>query len=85
MAENAKSVLKFDGAVLLEGQSTTTWENITKLIPLIEDADRIKIASQPAHALKARAYLRRQRHDLTEREGRRTLEPAGIFFTRRES
>jgi uncharacterized SAM-binding protein YcdF (DUF218 family) len=67
MACYAKSVLGFDGTVLLEEQSATTWENITNVIPLLEDADRIKIASQPAHALKARAYLRRQRPDLAER------------------
>ncbi|MGX1274779.1 YdcF family protein [Streptomyces phaeoluteigriseus] len=67
MADYAKSVLEFDGAVLLEDESTTTWENITNVIPLLEDVDRIKIASQPAHALKARAYLRRQRPDLAER------------------
>ncbi|MET8685354.1 YdcF family protein [Streptomyces sp. NPDC004732] len=67
MADHAQSVLEFDGTVLLEDQSTTTWENITNVIPLLEDADRIKIVSQPAHALKARAYLRRQRPDLAER------------------
>ncbi|WP_327659398.1 MULTISPECIES: YdcF family protein [unclassified Streptomyces] len=67
MADYAKSVLAFDGTVLLEDRSTTTWENITNVIPMLEDADRIKIASQPAHALKARAYLRRQRPDLAER------------------
>lgn len=67
MADYAKSVLEFDGMVLLEDQSATTWENITNVIPLLEDVDRIKIASQPAHALKARAYLRRQRPDLAER------------------
>ncbi|MFI6929722.1 YdcF family protein [Streptomyces sp. NPDC050287] len=67
MADYAKSVLEFDGTVLLEDQSATTWENITNVIPLLEDVDRIKIASQPAHALKARAYLRRQRPDLAER------------------
>ncbi|TXK34343.1 YdcF family protein [Nonomuraea sp. C10] len=67
MADYAKSVLGFDGAVLLEDQSATTWENITNVIPLLEDVDRIKIVSQPAHALKARAYLRRQRPDLAER------------------
>lgn len=67
MADYAKSVLEFDGAVLLEDQSATTWENITNVIPLLEDVDRIKIVSQPAHALKARAYLRRQRPDLAER------------------
>ncbi len=67
MADYAKTVLAFDGTVLLEDESTTTWENITNVIPLLEDVDRIKIASQPAHALKARAYLRRQRPDLAKR------------------
>ncbi len=67
MADYAKTVLAFDGTVLLEDKSTTTWENITNVIPLLEDVDRIKIASQPAHALKARAYLRRQRPDLARR------------------
>ncbi|GHG79202.1 hypothetical protein GCM10018779_59890 [Streptomyces griseocarneus] len=67
MADYAKSVLKFDGHVLIEDQSRTTWENVTNVIPLLEGVDRIKIASQPAHALKARAYLRRQRPDLAER------------------
>lgn len=67
MADYAKSVLEFDGRVILEDQSATTWENITNVIPLLEDVDRIKIASQPAHALKARAYLRRQRPDLAEK------------------
>ncbi|MFD3375378.1 MULTISPECIES: YdcF family protein [unclassified Streptomyces] len=67
MADYAKSVLGFDGAVLLEEESATTWENITNVIPLLEGVDRIKIVSQPAHALKARAYLRRQRPDLAEK------------------
>ncbi|MFI1157588.1 YdcF family protein [Streptomyces sioyaensis] len=67
MADYAKSVLAFDGTVLLEDKSATTWENITNVIPLLEDVDCIKIASQPAHALKARAYLRRQRPDLAKR------------------
>ncbi|MCC5036335.1 YdcF family protein [Streptomyces sp. WAC 00631] len=67
MADYATSVLGFDGTVLLEDRSGTTWENVTNVIPLLEDVGRIKIASQPAHALKARAYLRRQRPDLAER------------------
>ncbi len=67
MADYAKSVLEFDGVVLLEDQSVTTWENVTNVIPLLEDVDRIKIVSQPAHALKARAYLWRQRPDLAQR------------------
>ncbi|MGB8945246.1 MAG: YdcF family protein [Streptomyces sp.] len=67
MADYAQGVLAFDGSVLLEDKSATTWENITNVIPLLEDVDRIKIVSQPAHALKARLYLRRQRPDLAER------------------
>ena len=67
MADYAKSVLEFDGTVRLEDQSATTWENITNVIPLLEDVDRIKIVSQPAHGLKARAYLRRQRPDLARK------------------
>ncbi|MFJ8034799.1 MULTISPECIES: YdcF family protein [unclassified Streptomyces] len=67
MADYARRVLAFEGTVVLEEASGTTWENITNVIPLLEDADRIKIASQPAHAFKARAYLRRQRPDLATR------------------
>ncbi|WP_329039923.1 YdcF family protein [Streptomyces sp. NBC_00178] len=67
MADYATSVLGFDGTVLIEDRSRTTWENITNVIPMVEDVDRIKIVSQPAHALKARAYLRRQRPDLAAR------------------
>ncbi|MDT0436659.1 MULTISPECIES: YdcF family protein [Streptomyces] len=67
MADYAKSVLRYGGALVLEDRSTTTWENVTNVIPLLEDADRIKIVSQPAHALKARAYLRRLRPDLARR------------------
>ncbi|ASO18028.1 uncharacterized SAM-binding protein YcdF (DUF218 family) [Actinoalloteichus hoggarensis] len=67
MADYATSVLRFGGTVLLEDRSATTWENITNCIPLLEEADHIKIVSQPAHALKARAYLRRLRPDLAER------------------
>ncbi len=67
MADYATSVLGFDGRVVIEDQSRTTWENIAKVIPLLEGADRIKITSQPAHGLRARAYLRRQRPDLAER------------------
>jgi uncharacterized SAM-binding protein YcdF (DUF218 family) len=67
MAVYARSVLGFDGQVLIEDQSSSTWENVANVIALLEDADRIKIASQPGHALKARAYLRRQRPDLAAR------------------
>lgn len=67
MAEYAKSLPGFDGVTVVEDRAATTWENITNVLPLLEDADRIKIVSQPAHALKARAYLWRQRPDLAGR------------------
>lgn len=67
MADHALSALHFKGRVLVEDRSRTTWENITHVAPLLEDAQRIAIVSQPAHALKARAYLRRQRPDLADR------------------
>ncbi|MGP5377708.1 YdcF family protein [Brachybacterium alimentarium] len=64
MADYAVNTLGYRGTYLLEEESRTTWENITNLLPMVEDVDRIKIASLPAHALKARAYVRRQRPDL---------------------
>ncbi|WP_426368387.1 YdcF family protein [Streptomyces sp. E-08] len=67
MADHARSTLHYTGRVLVEDRSRNTWENITHVVPLIEDARQIVIVSQPAHALKARAYLRRQRPDLADR------------------
>ncbi len=67
MADYATGRLAFRGKVVVEDQSRTTWENITNVLPLVENVDRIKIASQPAHAFKARAYVRRQRPDLADR------------------
>jgi hypothetical protein len=53
--------------VVLEEESRTTWENVAYAVPLIEDADRIKIVSNPLHAEKARLYLHRQCPDLARR------------------
>lgn len=55
------------GPVVLEEASRSTWENITLTAPLVEHHDVIKLVSQPAHALKARVYLRRHRPDLADR------------------
>ena len=57
----------YAGPVVLEETSRTTWENVSHVVPLVEDVDTIKIVSQPSHALKARVYLRRQRPDLADR------------------
>lgn len=55
------------GRMLLERASTTTWENIVDVIPLIEHAEAIKIVSDPVHAEKGRLYLRMLRPDLAAR------------------
>jgi uncharacterized SAM-binding protein YcdF (DUF218 family) len=60
----------YRGPYLLEEESRTTWENIAHVLPMIDDVDRVKIASLPAHALKARVYVRRQRPDLVGRLAR---------------
>lgn len=80
MADYAVHVLGYRGHVVLEEESRTTWENITNVIPMVEDADRITIASLPAHALKARVYLRRQRPDLAARLGRADDVRLGAWF-----
>jgi DUF218 domain len=67
MAAYAVEQLGFTGQVVLDEESRTTWENVENAVPLVEDVDRIKIVSQPLHALKARLYLHRQRPDLARR------------------
>lgn len=67
MPQYARSAPGFAGQVVIEDQSHTTWENVTNVLPLVERVDRIVIASQPAHALKVRAYVRRQRPELAAR------------------
>ncbi|MFD6178224.1 MULTISPECIES: YdcF family protein [unclassified Isoptericola] len=67
LAAHAVAVLGYDGPLVLEEESRTTWENVARVLPLVEGADRITIVSQPAHALKARVYVRRQRPDLAGR------------------
>ncbi|MER6767482.1 MULTISPECIES: YdcF family protein [Amycolatopsis] len=57
----------YRGELVLETESRSTWENVLGAVPLIEDADRIKIVSNSLHAEKARHYLRKQRPDLAER------------------
>lgn len=67
MAAYARGPRGYTGVLVTEARSRTTWENIQNAIPLIADADRIKIVSDSFHAEKARAYLWRQRPDLAER------------------
>jgi uncharacterized SAM-binding protein YcdF (DUF218 family) len=67
MAQYARSVRGYEGQIVVEQASRTTWENVQNLITLVEDAPWIAIVSHPFHAYKARVYLHRQRPDLAAR------------------
>lgn len=70
LARYARDELGAPGPFVLDDTSRTTWENIAHAVPVLEGADRIVIASDPLHALRARRYLRRQRPDLARRLAR---------------
>ena len=53
--------------IVLEEQARSTWQNIEFAIPLLQDADVIKVASNSLHAWRARRFLARQRPDLAKR------------------
>jgi hypothetical protein len=67
MADYAARVLGRTHGFELEENSGSTWENVANSIPLLEGFDRIKVVSNPPHALKARAYLWRQRPELAQK------------------
>lgn len=66
LAAHARA-LGYDGALVTETASRSTWENVRNVIPLLENAERIVIVSDAVHAAKARYYLHRQRPDLAAR------------------
>ena len=59
--------LGWDGPVLLEEDSRSTWENIAFSAALMERFDRIVVVSEPLHAAKARRFLQRQNCALAAR------------------
>lgn len=59
--------LGWDGSIRVEEESGSTWENVARSVPLLEDATRVVIVSEPVHAAKARRFLARQRPDLAAR------------------
>jgi uncharacterized SAM-binding protein YcdF (DUF218 family) len=67
MARYAREERGFTGPILLDRTSSSTWENIRNVIPLIEQAESIKVVSNSLHAEKGRAYLWRLRPDLAMR------------------
>lgn len=70
MERYARDERGFAGPILLDRSSRSTWQNIETAIPLIEDAESIKIVSNSLHAEKARAYLWQLRPDLGRRLSR---------------
>ncbi|MCU4671762.1 YdcF family protein [Microbacterium fluvii] len=53
--------------VVLEEQAETTWQNIDFALPLLRRARTIRIASNTAHARRARRYLAAQAPELVGR------------------
>ncbi|WP_253853994.1 YdcF family protein [Prauserella alba] len=70
MAAYARGARGYDGPLLTETASRTTWENVVNVVPLIEDAGRIVVVSHALHAEKARVCLWRTRPDLAARLAR---------------
>lgn len=70
MERYARDERGYTGPILLDRISRSTWENIQNAIPLIEDAESIKIVSNSLHAEKGRAYLWKLRPDLADRLSR---------------
>ncbi|WP_253864619.1 YdcF family protein [Prauserella halophila] len=67
MAAYARRACGYDGPLVTESASTTTWENVVNVAALLEDAGRIVVVSHALHAEKARVYLWRRRPDLAAR------------------
>jgi hypothetical protein len=67
MARYAVEERGYDGSMVVEDQSHSTWENVANIVLLVEGFDRIKFVSNSLHAEKARLYLQRQRPDLARR------------------
>ncbi|WP_186377106.1 YdcF family protein [Curtobacterium pusillum] len=64
LAGYLRGSLGWSGPVLVESESTSTWENVRNVVPLLGDARWVAFASNGLYAEKARVYLRRQRPDL---------------------
>jgi len=67
MARYARNHRGYNGEIVTETASRSTWENIQNILPYIEDASHIKIVSNSLHAEKGRAYLWALRPDLAEK------------------
>jgi hypothetical protein len=54
-------------AIVLEEHAATTWENVAFTLPQLQQATRVKVASNPFHARRARRYVLNQDPDLATR------------------
>lgn len=61
---HTRGSLGWQGPIAVEPRSTSTWENVLQITPMIPHGARVVFASNGLHAEKARAYLDRQRPDL---------------------
>jgi hypothetical protein len=70
MARYARDELGYSGPLLLDRTSASTWENIANALPLIGDADTVKIVSNSLHAEKGGTHLWKQDPELGGRLAR---------------
>lgn len=67
LASYIRDTLGWQGPIVMEEESRSTWENVRNVIPHLERAQWITFASNVLHAEKARAYLEIIRPDLARR------------------
>lgn len=67
LAAYARDGRGYTGPLVRERESRSTRENVVNVAPLVADADRIVIVSDPIHAEIARGYLHELRPDLARR------------------
>ncbi len=63
MASLARAAGVPPDAISVETESESTWQNIAYSAPLVDDFDRVILASDPLHAKRARDYWLEQRPD----------------------
>lgn len=67
LAAHLHGPLGYRGPLALETASRSTEDNVRLSLPFLEGADRIVLASDPLHELRAQEFLRRRRPDLAAR------------------
>ncbi|WP_404371978.1 YdcF family protein [Kytococcus sedentarius] len=82
MADHAQRLGLRAEEVLLEEESSTTYENVRNALPLVEDCEHIALVSNACHALRGRRHVQQLRPDLAERlvraDDHRWFEAPGV-------